>query len=210
MRPWAAVRVAAFLPVRARCGGGFMKDMADITTLLRAAGNGDRLAADRVIDLLYADLRQLARARLRASGELTLLDTTALVHESYLRLQRAGSVEFADRKHYLAYAAKVMRNVVVDTVRERAAGRRGGEAPHVTLNTEVGSAVAADNDDVLRVHEALDELAALDERLAQVVEMRYFAGLSEAEIAGCLGVTERTVQRDWRKARTLLSAALLR
>lgn len=188
-----------------------MNDTADITTLLRAAGNGDRQAADRVIDLLYADLRQVARARLRAAGELTLLDTTALVHESYLRLQRAGSVEFADRKHFLAYAAKVMRNVIVDTVRERSADRRGGEAPHVTLNTEVGSAVPADdNEEVLRVHEALDELAALDERLAQVVEMRYFAGLSEAEIADCLGVTERTVQRDWRKARALLSTALLK
>jgi RNA polymerase sigma factor (TIGR02999 family) len=188
-----------------------MNDMADITSLLRAAANGDRQAADLVIRHLYADLRQVARARLRASGELTLLDTTALVHESYLRLQRAGGVEFADRKHFLAYAAKVMRNVVVDAVRERAAERRGGEAPHVTLNTEVGTAVPAHgDDDVLRVHEALDELAALDERLAQVVEMRYFAGLSEAEIADCLGVTERTVQRDWRKARALLSTTLLK
>lgn len=187
-----------------------MNDMADITTLLRAAANGDRQAADLVINLLYADLRQVARARLREAGELTLLDTTALVHESYLRLQRAGSVEFVDRKHFLAYAAKVMRNVIVDAVRERAAERRGGDSPHVTLSTEVGNGVSLDDEEVLRVHEALEELAALDERLAQVVEMRYFAGLSEAEIADCLGVTERTVQRDWRKARALLSTALLR
>lgn len=184
--------------------------MAEITTLLRAAALGDRQAADRAIDLLYAELRSVARSRLRSAGELTLLDTTALVHESYLRLSGAGPLEFADRKHFLAYAAKVMRAVVVDALRERAAERRGGQAQHVTLGTEIGPGATMHDDDALRVHEALEELAQVDQRLAQVVEMRYFGGLSEIEIAECLGVSERTVQRDWQKARALLSITLAR
>jgi len=182
--------------------------MTDITTLLRAARAGDGQAADRVISLLYSEMRQLARSRLRRSGDLTLLDTTALVHESYLRMQQAGGLEFADRKHFLSYAAKVMHTIVIDLVRARQADRRGGGALHVTLSTEVGDAVAREEDEIVRVHDALQELAAVDERLAQVVEMRYFGGLTEAEIADCLDVTERTVQRDWQKARLFLSAAL--
>jgi len=182
--------------------------MHEITILLKAAGAGDGQAADQVMSLLYADLRRLARSRLRRSGELTLLDTTALVHESYLRLQGSGELEFVDRGRFLAYAAKVMRTIVIDMVRGARAERRGGEALHVTLNTEVGESLARPDDEILRVHEALEELAAVDERLAQVVEMRYFGGLTEAEIAQALGVTERTVQRDWQKARLFLSMAL--
>lgn len=182
--------------------------MADITTLLRAAGTGDRRAADEVMALLYDDLRQVARGRLRSTGEMTLLDTTSLVHEAYLRMQRAGELHFADRRHFLAYAAKVMRTVVIDTVRARQAERRGGDVLHVTLSTEIRDSVAVPDAEVLRINEALDELSSIDERLGKVVEMRYFGGLSEAEIADCLDVTERTVQRDWQKARVLLSTVL--
>lgn len=182
--------------------------MTEITALLRAAVGGDRLAADQAYALLYADLRRLARSRLRKSGEMTLLETTALVHESFLRLNGGRPLDFPDRHHFLAYAAKVMRAVVVDLVRARLAERRGGEAEHVTLHTTVVDGKAAGADEVLRVHEALDELAALEPRLAQVVELRYFGGLSEAEVAAALGVTERTVQRDWQKARMFLSLAL--
>ena len=182
--------------------------MNEITTLLRAASDGDHQAADQVVALLYSELQRLARSRLRRSGELTLLDTSALVHESYLRIQGASEPEFTDRKHYLAYAAKVMRSIVIDMVRARQADRRGGGALQVTLNTAIGDAVPIQEDEVLRVHEALDELYSVDERLAQVVEMRYFAGLTETQIAECLGVTERTVQRDWQKARLFLSMAL--
>lgn len=182
--------------------------MSDITMLLRAAGGGDARAADQVVALLYADLQRLAHGRLRKSGNITSLDTTSLVHESYLRMQRAGELDFSDRKHFLAYAAKVMHAIVIDIVRARQADRRGGDALHVTLNTEVGESVSRPDDEVLRVHEALEELAAAEPRLAQVVEMRYFGGLGESEIAEALGVTERTVQRDWQKARLLLSAAL--
>ena len=182
--------------------------MTDITMLLQAVNSGDNHAVDRLVALLYDELRGLARSRMRRTGELTLLDTTALVHESYLRIQHAGTARFADRKHFLGYAAKAMRSIVIDIVRARQADRRGGMALHVTLDTGVGESVAVPQDEVLRVHEALDELADVDERLAKVVEMRYFAGLSEAEIADCLGLTERTVQRDWQKARLFLSMAL--
>jgi len=182
--------------------------MTEITTLLRAASAGDSQAADRAVSLLYSDLQRLARSRLRRAGALTLLDTGALVHESYLRIQRAGEADFADRRHFLAYAAKVMRTIVIDMVRARQAERRGGDALHLTLNTAIGDSVAVPEDEVLRVHEALEELAGIDERLAQVVEMRYFGGLTEAQIAECLGLTERTVQRDWQKARLLLSMSL--
>lgn len=180
----------------------------DITLLLRDAAAGDRQAADQVVSMMYAELQRLARSRLRRAGELTLLDTTSLVHESWLRLSRGAGVDFADRGHFLAYAAQVMRSIVVDLLRSRQAERHGGGAWHVTLNTQVAESVARHEDEVLRVHEALDDLAATEPRLAQVVQMRYFGGLSEAEIAGCLGVTERTVQRDWQKARIYLALAL--
>lgn len=184
--------------------------MSEITTLLQAARAGDRQAADRAYALLYADLQRLAHGRLRREGEFTLLDTTALVHESYLRLRGGPAPDFSDRHHFLAYAARVMRSVIVDLVRARLAERRGGGALHLTLNTTLAAAVGAPDggDEVLRVHEALDSLTAADARLGAVVELRYFGGLSETEIAQALGVTERTVQRDWQKARLFLSAAL--
>lgn len=186
--------------------------MSEITVLLHAAVQGDARAADEAFALLYAELRQLARSRLRQSGELTLLDTTALVHESYLRLQGREGADFPDRRHFLSYASHVMRTIVVDAVRARRAGRRGDGAEHLPLDTALGDQLAdptaAHDAEVLRVHEALDELAALEPRLAQVVELRYFGGLSEAEIAAALDVTERTVQRDWQKARLFLSMSL--
>lgn len=185
-----------------------MSEASEITQLLRAAGAGDRGAADRAYALLYADLQRLAHSRLRRVGEVTLLDTTALVHEAFLRLDGRRDASFPDRHHFLAYAANVMRSVVVDLVRARQADRRGGDAVHVTLNTTVVDAAASHDDEVLRVHEALDELAAVDARAARVVEMRYFGGLSETEIASALEVTERTVQRDWQKARLFLSMSL--
>jgi RNA polymerase sigma factor (TIGR02999 family) len=183
--------------------------MSEITLLLRAAGAGDREAADRAFALLYADLRRLAHSRLRRSGEMTLLDTAALVHESFLRLKGLEGLDFPDRHHFLGYAAKVMRTVVVDLVRARQADMRGGGVEHVTLNTALVDAAGPRHDDeALRVHEALNALGESDRRLVQVVEMRYYAGLSEKEIAESLGLTERTVQRDWQKARLFLAMML--
>ena len=182
--------------------------MSEITQLLQRAGAGDAQAREQLYALLYQDLRRLARARLRRSEPVTLLDTTSLVREAYLRFFDARELESADRGRFFGYAASVMRSVVVDAVRKRHADRRGGSAEHVELDTGVADAVADDEQQIVRVHEALGDLAALEPRLAHVVEMRYFAGLTEADIAGALGVTERTVRRDWDKARTLLFAAL--
>jgi RNA polymerase sigma factor (TIGR02999 family) len=145
---------------------------------------------------------------LSKGGRGTLLDTSALVHESYLRFANAGQLRIEDRQHFLRYTSHVMRSVVVDLVRGKLAERRGGGAAHVTLSTGIGEGTPAAESEILRVHEALDDLAALNERMAQVVEMRYFAGLTESEIADALGVTERTVRRDWEKARVLLAETL--
>jgi RNA polymerase sigma factor (TIGR02999 family) len=182
--------------------------MSEITRLLKAASAGDRPAADQAFALLYADLQRMAHGRMRRSGNVTMLDTTALVHESWLRFQGAGDVAFDDRQHFMGYAARVMHTVVIDFVRARRAEKHGGHVEHVTLNTAIGDSATRHDDEVLRVHEAMQELAQADARLHDVVEMRYFGGLTEAEIAGVLGVTERTVQRDWQKARLYLAMAL--
>ena len=182
--------------------------VATVTELLAAARNGDPKAADAAFGLLYNELRVIARSRLRRHRGLTLLDTTSLVHECYLKLAGSESLTLHDRRHFFGYAAKVMRSVIVDFARARQAERRGGHAEHVTLDTHVSESVAAPENDVLRVHESLDVLAEADARLAQVVELRYFGGLSESEVAATLDVSERTVRRDWEKARLLLRAAL--
>lgn len=181
---------------------------ADLTLLLREAREGDPAAAERLYAQLYAELRQLARHRVRDAGAMTLLNTTALVHESFLRVQAQGTPEFSDRKQFFAYAARAMRSVVVDLVRSRATQRRGGDVEHLPLDTQLAGQLRAEDEELLRVHEALDSLAALDPRQAQVVELRYFGGLTEAEVAAGLGVTERTVQRDWQKARLFLAMSL--
>lgn len=163
---------------------------------------------DQLFHALYGELRRLARSRLRRSEGITLLDTTALVHESYLRLADAPAMGVGGEGQFLAYASRVMRFVVIDFVRQRRAERRGGDDLHITLNTEVAESVALPDADVLRIHEALEELQKVDERLARIVEMRCFAGLDEATIAKALGVTDRTVRRDWQKARLMLRAAM--
>jgi RNA polymerase sigma factor (TIGR02999 family) len=182
--------------------------MGDLTVLLKAVGSGDGEALNRLFSLMYDDLHRVARARLRQNERGTLLDTTMLVHESYLRFLKVGRVEVTDRAHFLAYAARVMRSIIVDLVRQRHAERHGGGAAQITLNTAVGESVAQSETEIIRVGEAVDELRKLDGRLATVVEMRYFAGFTEAEIAEALGVTERTVRRDWEKARLILRAGL--
>ncbi len=155
----------------------------------------------------YRQLRVLARARLRHGGRETLLDTTALVHEAYLRLAGAGA-GLAEQRRLMAYTSRTMRSVIVDFARKRQAERRGGDVVIVTLTGTLAERQPAAADDIVRVHEALDELAGIDARLAQVVEMRYFAGLSEPQIGQALGISERTVRRDWEKARLLLARAL--
>jgi RNA polymerase sigma factor (TIGR02999 family) len=165
------------------------------------------LSAPDVSTQLYRQLRVLARARLRDGGRETLLDTTALVHEAYLRVVGV-EMSSVEQRSFLAYSSRTMRSVIVDVARKRRAECRGGDACIVTLTGNLAEPQPAAADDILRVHEALDELERIDARLAQVVEMRYFAGLTEPQIAQALGISERTVRRDWEKARLLLARAL--
>jgi RNA polymerase sigma factor (TIGR02999 family) len=182
--------------------------MADITSLLHQAQTNDPKAVDELFAALYDELHRLARAKLSRVAPMTVLDTTVLVHESYLKLLKAGELTIESRPQFLGYASRVMRSIIVDMVRQRQTERNGGGAAHVTLNTNVADSVSDRDDEVIRVNDALEELAAIDLRLVQVVEMRYFAGLSEKEIAEALAVSVRTVERDWEKARLFLHRAL--
>lgn len=155
----------------------------------------------------YADLHRLARARIRSSRPLTLLDTTGLVSDTYRRLAAQHDLSIDSRAQFLGYCARIMRSVIIDLIREKNAVRRGGGAQKVTLTTGIGDSLPAE-DEPLRVDDALADLARVEPRLAQVVEMRYFGGYNEEEVAEALGITARTVQRDWKKARLLLRAML--
>jgi RNA polymerase sigma factor (TIGR02999 family) len=166
--------------------------------------------ADALFETTYAEFKRLARSRLRSGGRDVLLDTTALVHETYLKLGPQAQARFPDRPRFLVYASRVMRSVIIDLVRQRRSERRGGGLPHLTLTGDVIelAGAAGGEEQILNVHEALEALEEIDGRMAKVVEMRFFAGLTDAEIAAALGVTDRTVRRDWVHARLFLAKAL--
>jgi RNA polymerase sigma factor (TIGR02999 family) len=176
--------------------------------------SASRIAAgdhDALFHNLYPELKRIARSRLRTVGGRTVLDTTMLVHDTYARLAQSNRTAFASDGQFLAYCAQVMRSVIIDLAREQLAARRGGGACSVELNTEIMQSAAANTDDsldVLRVHDALGQLKALDPRLERIVEMRYFAGLSESEISEALQLSVRTISREWERARALLRAML--
>lgn len=175
-------------------------DAARITQLLQRAEDGDAAACDVLLPAIYADLRRIARARLHRDGCRTL-GTTELVNEAWLAMAAQTGASFPSRHHYFAYAAKTMRHVLVDRARRRLAGKRQpvlADSP----------AAACDAVDLLAIDQALHRLAQLSTRLVQVVELRLFVGLSSSEIGALLDVTERTVERDWLKARALLSLDL--
>lgn len=182
--------------------------MSDVTDLLRRIADHDRAALDTLFETLYADIHRMARARLYENGPITLLDPTSLAHEAYLRLHGAGRIDLDSRGRFMAYVSQVLRSVIVDFARKRSSDRRGGGMARVTLNTDIAESVGNQDDDILRVDSALQELEKTDPRLRQVVEMRYFAGLSHEEVAAALGLNERTVRRDWERARLLLAVAL--
>jgi RNA polymerase sigma factor (TIGR02999 family) len=182
--------------------------MGDITELIHQARAGHRPAFDSLFQTLYPELRRIAHARLARNVRDTLLDTTVLLHECYLKFLRAERLNAEDRAHFVAYAATVMRSIVVDTLRARMREQRGGDVQHVAIDTELEGQLPAPEAEVLDVDNALKELALVEPRLARVVEMRYFGGMKETEIAQALGVTDRTVRRDWEKARLLLAHAL--
>lgn len=180
-----------------------------LTAWLADAHAGDAVAAERAWRVLYPELRRIAHARLRSQHTLTLLDTEALVHESFLRLVQAAPRHLASRKHFYAYAATAMRHIVVDFVRRRRAARRGGGQDTLPLDTAATEALAAGaRPDLLAVDAALDALERLDPLLTTLVELRCFGGYTDAETAAALDISERTVRRHWNKARAFLLVQL--
>jgi RNA polymerase sigma factor (TIGR02999 family) len=176
-----------------------MTNPEQVTDLLQAAREGDRAALDRVFSIVYEQLRGLAHSqRRRWQGDYTL-DTTALVHEAYLKLVDQSSASFKDRGHFMAVAAKAMRHILVNYAERRRAAKRGGSAQHVPID-EFNPVSEEAAEEVLALHDALDRLAALNERQANVVEARFFAGLPIEEAAEALAISPATVKRDWNLA----------
>jgi len=179
-------------------------ETGEVTRLLRAAREGDAGAIDRIVPLVYEDLRRLAKRQLgRGFGPQTVRPTE-LVHEAYVKLSKGGAEAAVDRPHFLAIAARAMRQVLIEDARNRQAVKRGGGWKRATLSGHHW-VVDFDADELLTLNDALDEL---DERQRQVVECRFFGGMEEREIAEALGINERTVRRDWVKARAWLYRAL--
>ena len=185
--------------------------MGDVTALLIQWRQGNKAALDALVSLVYHELRRTARARLRGErGEPAhALETTALVHEVYLRLVDVNRLTFENRAHFFAVAARLMRQILVDHARRRQAEKRGGDATMVSLEA-AGPAVSPNIVDVLALDVALDDLARLEERLCRVVELKFFAGLTIDETAAALEVSPVTVERDWAIAKAWLFERLSR
>ncbi len=182
--------------------------MAQITGLPRPADIGDAQAARSLFESVYSELKRMAHGRLRQSGGVLELDTTSLVHESFLRLAERGQLRAADRPAFFGYVGRVMRSVVIDHVRERRADKRGGHDVLVTLTTGVEGEVL-DDERLLQIDAALDTLERLAPAFHRLVEMRYFAGLSIKEVAEIRGVSIRSIEREWQKARAFLHQLVL-
>lgn len=181
--------------------------MAEITELIGRARAGERAAAERVFVLLYDELRRLAAGQLRGDE---VMRTTSLVHEAYLKLAGHGVLAINDRGHFFAVAARAMRQIVIDHVRARAAIRRGGDLHFAALDATALQVAAQDRGaEVLALDAALGRLDQIDAQLAALVEMRFYAGLELAEIANALERSERSLKRDWRRARAFLQREIL-
>jgi len=180
----------------------------DLTRAL--AADSDPVRQARALEVVYSDLQRIARAKLARHRRGATLNTGALVHEAYLKLFAGSAISFENRKHFFAIAARAMRQVVIDHARARLADRRGAGAEHVPVDALAGGPLAVDDGagQLIDIDRAVERLAALDERLAQVVELRFFGGLEVSEIAELLGVSEPTVKRDTRAARAFLQKEL--
>jgi RNA polymerase sigma factor (TIGR02999 family) len=175
----------------------------DVTGLLIAWREGDKEALDALVPLVYAELRRLAHGQMRGERRGHLLQTTALVHEAYLRLIDSSRVHWRNRAHFLAVSAQVMRRVLIDTARARGTRKRGGEIAVVPLAEGI-DATSERSHDIVALDDALAALARIDARKARVVELRYFGGMTAEESAEVLGISAETVSRDWRLAKMWL------
>lgn len=197
--------VASFLCSPAR--GHSVHDSAQVTNLLRAWGNGDQAALERLTERVYSELRRMARHYLKNERRGNSLQATALVHEVYLRLVDISKVEWRGRAQFFAMASQMMRRILVDAARAKGARKRGSRAIHVSL--EATAVLAPEPDRALvALDDALTAFAEIAARQAQVVELRYFGGLTEPEIASVLDISARTVRRDWEFARLWLAREL--
>ena len=177
-----------------------------VATLITSTDEGNRSAADALFATLYAELHRLARSQLARNGAGATIGTTTLLHEAYLDIADREAV-FPDRARFMGYAAKVMRGLIIDYARNRQALKRGGAFEITTLVTDPG-AIVPDDQELARIGAGVDELAAVDPPLAEIVDLKFFGGFSFAEIAAMHGVSERTVQRQWEKARIFLHGAM--
>jgi RNA polymerase sigma-70 factor, ECF subfamily len=180
---------------------------SEITQLLHQVESGDRSAVDRLFAAVYQELRNLAGQFFRREPEGNTLQPTALVHEAYVKLVGQTGVEWQNRTHFFAVAAQAMRRILVDHARKRAAAKRGGKQKRVLLDDDLLPSIEP-NDDLLAVDDALSKLAKLDSRQAQMVELRFFAGLSVAEAAEVLGMSKRSAEREWTMVRAWLRREL--
>jgi RNA polymerase sigma factor (TIGR02999 family) len=180
---------------------------SDVTRILEAAGSGNAAALNQLFPIVYEELHALAAAQLRRERPGHTLQPTALVHEVYVKLTQGGSGEAKSRGHFVALAARAMRQILVDHHRKRAAAKRGGAAVRITLDPAAQGAEAGTLD-AIALEEALEKLAAFDQRKCTVVELRLFGGLGVEEAAGVLGVSTRTVEADWHMARAWLQVQL--
>lgn len=187
-----------------------MTSAQGVTRLLQRAGDGDSQAADQLVPLIYDRLRQIARQQLRRQAGNTMMSTTVLVHEAWLTLlaEQSQALSFDDRSHFFRYAARAMRNILIDQVRAGQAAKRGGGAVHMGLNDLTAGVESLPHEELLALDAALDRLFVINPRLGEVVQLRFFAGLEVSEVAQVLAVAERTIVRDWRKARLLLQGLL--
>ena len=178
-----------------------------LTSLFESAERGDPAASEALFAALYSELHRMARRELAQKGGYVTLGVTTLLHEAYIKISDRDGIAFPDRARFMAYASRVMRSLVIDHVRNRRARKRGGLFEFTVLETTVADQVSNEQE-LQRISDALDELAGVDATLAEVVDLKFFCGFSFAEIAAMRGVSERTIQRHWEKARLYLYRAL--
>lgn len=184
-----------------------MSSSSDITSLLIDARDGNSAALDEIYPHVYQELRRIARGQLRRMWDMGTINTTALVNEVYLKLVDQTQCQWVDRAHFLALSAKAMRQILINYAEQKRAQKRGGDWQKMTFEDALASPMMS-AETLLAVERALQQLANLDESLCRLVELRFFGGLTEAETACALGVSERTVRRNWRKAKALLAHGL--